>query len=70
MFHYRLCFRRDSKGPIVGSEAITARDDVDAVRLAGSRIGYELAELWCDKRKVKAFPPLDRDQSSLAFDAH
>ncbi len=67
MFYYRLCFRKDSTGPMLGSEAIMARDDVDAVRLASTHVGAQALELWCDKRKVKDFPPRDQDQPPFAF---
>lgn len=69
MFHYRLYFRKNFDGPVVGSEEILARDDVDAVRLAGTKVGSEALELWRDKRKVKDFPPLDGDQASFLFEA-
>ena len=66
MSYYRLFFMKDSEGPIVGTEEIAARDDVEAVRLASERVGEQAVELWCDKRKVKRFPPV-QDQQSFAF---
>ncbi|MDQ4086896.1 MAG: hypothetical protein M3177_02610 [Pseudomonadota bacterium] len=45
-----------SDGRFVGFEEIEALDDLEAVRLAGRHIGPQPLELWCGKRKVKAFP--------------
>ncbi|SMF69530.1 hypothetical protein [Allosphingosinicella indica] len=55
MSYYRLFFMRDTGGPILGSEEILARDDVEAVHIASQRVGAEAVEVWCDKRKVKHF---------------
>ena len=68
MFYYKLFFRKETHGPLLGTEEIVARDDVEAVRLAGARVGEQALELWCDKRKVKEFPPINRDQPTLAFE--
>lgn len=66
MFHYRLCFRKYADGPVVGTEDIVARDDVEAVRVASAHVGKQALELWCDKRRVKAFPPRDEGQQAFA----
>lgn len=67
MSYYRLFFRKMVEGPIVGVEEISARDDVEAVRLARRRVGDQPVELWCDKRKVTHFVPADSPQQSFAF---
>ncbi len=56
MAYYRLYLLSSSDGRFVGFEEIEALDDLEAVRLAGRHIGPQPLELWCGKRKVKAFP--------------
>ena len=58
MSYYRLFFMREEGGPILGSEEILARDDVEAVHIASRRVGAEAVEVWCEKRKVKHFEAL------------
>ncbi len=67
MSYYRLLFMKGVDGPVVGCEEIAARDDVDAVRIARRKIGDQPVELWCDKRKVKQFAPVEKQQSAFAF---
>jgi hypothetical protein len=67
MSYYRLLFMKAVDGPVVGTEEIAARDDVDAVRIASRKVGDQPLELWCDKRRVKQFAPVDRDGSAFSF---
>jgi hypothetical protein len=67
MSYYRLLFMKAVDGPVVGCEEIAARDDVDAVRIARRKVGHQPVELWCDKRKVKQFAPVQTEQSAFAF---
>ena len=67
MFYYRLFFLKNGDGPVVGVEEISARDDVEAVRLASERVGPQPLELWCDKRKVKRFASREEDEPCFAF---
>jgi hypothetical protein len=67
MSYYRLLFMKAVDGPVVGCEEIAARDDVDAVRIARRKVGDQPVELWCDKRKVKQFAPVQTEQSAFAF---
>ena len=67
MSYYRLLFMKAADGPVVGTEEIAARDDVDAVRIASRKAGDQVMELWCDKRKVKRFAPVDPDGSAFSF---
>jgi hypothetical protein len=53
--YYRLYMLNDPDGHFVGFEEIDAADDVEAVRIARSRVGARPLELWCGKRKVKNF---------------
>ena len=54
--YYRLYLLAEPGGKFVGFEEIEAADDVDAVRLAEAHLGANALELWCGKRKVRAFP--------------
>jgi hypothetical protein len=65
--YYRLLFMKAVDGPVMGSEEISARDDVEAVRIARRRIGDQPVELWCDKRKVKQFAPVQSSGSAFSF---
>ena len=56
MAYYRLYLLAEPGGKFVGFEEIEAADDVDAVRQAEGYIGPQALELWCGKRKVRAFP--------------
>lgn len=56
MAYYRLYLLSSPGGRFVGFEEIDARDDVEAIRIAGSRAGRHPLELWCGERKVKSFP--------------
>ena len=68
MSYYRLLFKKSEEGPVVGAREISARDDVDAVRIAKAHICDQSLELWCDKRKVKQFAPAETPaQSAFAF---
>jgi hypothetical protein len=55
MPYYRLYFISPRSGGIHRFEEVEAADDVDAVRLAGERVGREPMELWCRGRRVKCF---------------
>jgi hypothetical protein len=67
MSYYRLLFMKAVDGPIMGSEEIAARDDVEAVRIARRKIGDQTVQLWCDKRKVKQFAPSQAKPSAFSF---
>jgi hypothetical protein len=67
MSYYRLLFMKTSEGPVLGAKEIAARDDVDAVRIARQHQCEQPLELWCDKRKVKRFPPAETAKSAFAF---
>jgi hypothetical protein len=67
MSYYRLLFMKAVDGPVVGTEEIAARDDVEAVRIAARKVGDQPVELWCDKRKVKRFAPVETRQSAFTF---
>lgn len=67
MSYYRLLFMKAVDGPVLGTEQIAARDDVDAVRIARRKVGEQPMELWCDKRKVKQFAPANPDGSAFSF---
>lgn len=56
MGYYRLYLLAEPGGKFVGFEEIEAADDVEAVRLAEAHQGAQALELWCGKRKVRAFP--------------
>ncbi|WP_129791385.1 hypothetical protein [Sphingosinicella sp. CPCC 101087] len=55
MVYYRLYVLSGPEGRFVGFEEIDAPDDVEAVRVAEGHCGPQPLELWCGKRKVKAF---------------
>lgn len=57
--YYRLYRLAEPGGKFVGFEEIEAVDDVEAARLAAAHCGPRPLELWCGKRKVRSFPPLD-----------
>ena len=57
--YYRLYILSGSEGRFVGFEEIEAGDDVDAARQADAHVGAQPLELWCGKRKVKSFAPVD-----------
>lgn len=59
MAYYRLYLLNDPDGRFIGFEEIDAADDVEAVRLAERHLGPQPLELWCGKRKVRAFPAED-----------
>lgn len=67
MSYYRLLFMKADEGTIMGVEEIAARDDVDAVRVAKSRLCDTALEVWCDKRKVKRFNPVVEANATFAF---
>ena len=56
--YYRLYRLADPCGKFVGFEEIEAADDAEAARLAEAHCGPQALELWCGKRKVRAFPPV------------
>lgn len=56
MAYYRLYLLSSPSGRFVGFEEYEAADDVEAVRVAESHPGSQARELWCGKRKVRAFP--------------
>ena len=65
MAYYRLYLLSNPDGRFVGFEEIEASDDVEAAHLAERHLGRQPLELWCGKRKVKSFPPLESaDESS------
>jgi len=53
--YYRLYLLSNPNGRFIGFEEIEAMDDVEAIRLAERHLGPQPLELWCGKRKVKAF---------------
>lgn len=53
--YYRLYLLSNPDGRFVGFEEIEANDDLEAVRVAERHTGPQPMELWCGKRKVKAF---------------
>ena len=53
--YYRLYRLAEPDGRFVGFEEIEAADDVEAARLAEPHVGSQPLELWCGKRKVRAF---------------
>jgi hypothetical protein len=53
---YQLDFRKGDGGPIMRTEHYYARDDVEAVHLAGIHVGQHVLDLQCRKRPVKHFP--------------
>lgn len=55
MAYYRLYRLGEPGGRFVGFEEIEAADDGEAVRLAEAYCGAQALELWCGKRKVRAF---------------
>ena len=59
MAYYRLYILSGPEGRFVGFEEIEAVDDVEAARAAEPHLGAQPLELWCGKRKVKSFAPLD-----------
>ncbi len=58
MVHYRLCFMNPNTGQTDRERDLEAADDVDAVHLA-LRSDHRPLELWCGKRKVRAFAAPD-----------
>ncbi len=67
MSYYRLLYMKSAEGPVIGHREISARDDVDAVRIAAEHVGDRPLELWCDKRKVKQFRAVEQPEPSFAF---
>lgn len=67
MLHYRLVFLKAPEGPVTGVEEIDARDDVEAVHVAGERTGPDMIEVWCEKRRVKRFAAAAPAEPSFAF---
>ena len=59
--YYRLYLMSSPDGRFIGFEEIEAEDDVEAVRLAERHLGPQPLELWCGKRKVRAFAARDAD---------
>ena len=59
MVYYRLYRLAAPGGRFVGFEEIEADDDAGAVRAAEAFFGAQPLELWCGKRKVRAFPPAE-----------
>ena len=59
MAYYRLYRLAEPGGKFVGFEEIEAVDDVDAARQADVHVGRQALELWCGKRKVKTFAPVN-----------
>ena len=55
MNYYRLYRLSGRDGRFVGFEEIEATDDLEAVHAAERLRGPQPLELWCGKRKVKAF---------------
>jgi hypothetical protein len=65
--YYRLYVLSGPQGRFIGFEEIEAGDDVEAVREAEAFLGPHPLELWCGKRKVRAFPVTERhDQTPNA----
>lgn len=59
MIYYRLYRLAGPGGRFVGFEEIEAAGDAEAVRAAEAFFGPQPLELWCGKRKVRAFPPAE-----------
>jgi hypothetical protein len=57
--YYRLYILSGPDGRFVGFEEIEANDDVEAARAAEAHVGAQPLELWCGKRKVKSFAPVE-----------
>ena len=61
MAYYRLYRLAEPGGKFVGFEEIEALDDVEAACQAEVHMGRQALELWCGKRKVKAFAAVDQE---------
>ncbi len=61
MVYYRLYKMQNAGGRFLGFEEIEAPDDADAVQQAEAFVGSRPMELWCGKRKVRAFPASSHD---------
>lgn len=59
--YYRLYRLAEPGGKFVGFEEIEAQDDVEAARQAAVHCGAQALELWCGKRKIRAFAPQQSD---------
>ena len=60
MAYYRLYRLAEPGGRFVDFEEIEAADDADATRQAEAYAGAQALELWCGKRKVKSFAPVEK----------
>lgn len=60
MAYYRLYRLAEPGGKFVGFEEIEAEDDAAATRAAEAHLGRQALELWCGKRKVKSFAPVEK----------
>jgi hypothetical protein len=65
--YYRLYLLGTPDGHFVGFEEIEAADDVEAVRIAETHCGRQPLELWCGKRRVKAFPARPEETPPAPF---
>ena len=54
--YYRLYVLSGPQGRFIGFEEFEANDDVEAVHRSHGFLGPHPLELWCGKRKVRAFP--------------
>ena len=61
MAYYRLYRLAEPDGKFVGFEEIEAEDDAAAIRQAEAFAGRQALELWCGKRKVSSFAPVEDD---------
>ncbi len=66
MAYYRLYLLSSPGGRFVGFEEYDAADDVEAVRMAEDHPGPQARELWCGKRKVRAFPEKASREGSVS----
>ena len=66
MSYYRLYFMDTYSGHIERFEEFEAADDGEATAFAESKQGTLAVELWCSRRKVTRFEPLDLASQLLA----
>lgn len=59
MAYYRLYRLAEPGGKFIGFEEIEAENDAGAIDRAQAFAGQQALELWCGKRKVKSFAPLN-----------
>jgi hypothetical protein len=55
MIRYRLCFINPNTRQVDREREIEAKDDVDAIHIAGES-DHRPIEVWCEDRKVRSIP--------------